>query len=89
LAGLGSGTARLTETILLTPDNLTALATARRAISRHPPRRPLKITFAPKITPVAPRPPPPSTRDKLALSDLLARFWCEWAQSAGNAGPVM
>src|SRR4051812_31013195 len=32
LAGLGSGTARLTETILLTPGNLTALATARLAI---------------------------------------------------------
>src|SRR2546423_14100411 len=36
VAGLGSGTARLTETILLTPGNITALATARRAISRHP-----------------------------------------------------
>jgi len=36
LAGLGSGTARFTETIPLTPGNLTALATARHAISRHP-----------------------------------------------------
>src|SRR5687767_9369619 len=33
LAGFGSGTARLTETILLTPGNLTAPATARRAFS--------------------------------------------------------
>jgi hypothetical protein len=58
LTGLGSGAARLTETILLTPGNLAALATARRAISRHPPRRPLKITLAPKITLVAPHPVP-------------------------------
>jgi hypothetical protein len=35
LTGLGSGTDRLTETILLTPSSLTALATARRAVSRH------------------------------------------------------
>src|SRR5205085_5608401 len=48
LAGLGSGTARLTETIVLTPGNLTAPATARRAISRQPPRPPLKITLTPR-----------------------------------------
>src|SRR2546423_977221 len=39
LAGFGSGTARLTETILPTPRNLAAPANARPAISRHPPRR--------------------------------------------------
>src|SRR5439155_17031800 len=33
LAGLGCGTARLTETILLTPGNLAAVATARSATS--------------------------------------------------------
>src|SRR5262245_1093971 len=36
LAGLGSGTARLTETILLTPGNLTARPAARRTNFHHP-----------------------------------------------------
>jgi hypothetical protein len=40
LAGLGSGTARLTETILLTPSNLTARATSpRRNFSERSPFR--------------------------------------------------
>jgi hypothetical protein len=60
LAGLGSGTARLTETILLTPGNLTR--PGHRTSRSFPPsaERPLKITLAPKIWPV----PPPLSIDQ-------------------------
>jgi hypothetical protein len=49
----------LTETILLTPGNVTALATARRAISRHPAKR-TPITPAPRSR----RSPPPERREQ-------------------------
>jgi hypothetical protein len=57
LAGLGSGTAKLTETILLMPGKLTALATATPRSFPPSAQAPLKITLASNITPVAPPPP--------------------------------